>query len=443
MSDPHLTPGILQAVLRGDHPAGELVTTALRHLRQVCPDCRAAMEAAHHEHGLEGDSSAYGGAYERALARALDHTEQLRREKRTAARHLEKILQMPPEERLSRVQTSPETYRGTALAELLLEAAQETLADRPRETYAFAQLARATLQHCHPSLAVIETYVRALAHMANALRVMGKLSEADERFDHARFLLRTQEADDRLLQAELDHLEGSLRRDQRRLREAVDLLAQAISTYREEAMQVEEVRALLTLSSVLHEIGDPDRAIASVQTALAHLQSLDQPRLQLIARHNLIWYLQAAERYTEARDALVESRSMYRRFPDASIQRRLRWLEGRIAQGLGEVAEAEQALLEVRDGFLKEGMSYDAALAALDLAALYLQQQRSADVQRLAREIVPIFDAEDIHREALAALMLFQDAAQMEQLNLHFVRELAHYLQIARRNPTLTFRQPS
>ncbi|HYO16580.1 MAG TPA: hypothetical protein VE685_25560 [Thermoanaerobaculia bacterium] len=66
-----------------------------------------------------------------------------------------------------------------------------------------------------------------------------------------------------------------------------------------------------------------------------------------------------------------------------------------------------------------------------DLALLSVREGRVADVKRLAEEIFPIF-----RREAVAALMLFQEAARQEQLTVKAVRESAKYFHEARTDPT-------
>jgi hypothetical protein len=70
---------------------------------------------------------------------------------------------------------------------------------------------------------------------------------------------------------------------------------------------------------------------------------------------------------------------------------------------------------------------YDAAMVSLDLALLYLREGRSEDVKALAEEMLPIFQAQDVHREALAALLLFQDAARRDELTVAAVTDLAAY----------------
>jgi len=74
---------------------------------------------------------------------------------------------------------------------------------------------------------------------------------------------------------------------------------------------------------------------------------------------------------------------------------------------------------------------YDAAMTSLDLALLYLMEGRTGEVRRVAAEMHTLFDAQEIHREAAAALLLFQEAAERESLTA--------YLKRARENLELRF----
>jgi len=58
-----------------------------------------------------------------------------------------------------------------------------------------------------------------------------------------------------------------------------------------------------------------------------------------------------------------------------------------------------------------------------------------AEVQRLAEEMVAAFESQEVHREALAALRLFQEAARREEITESVVRDLFTYLASARSDP--------
>jgi len=86
---------------------------------------------------------------------------------------------------------------------------------------------------------------------------------------------------------------------------------------------------------------------------------------------------------------------------------------------------------------VRQGIGYDAAIVPLDLTRMYLKEGRTADVQRIAGEMVAIFEAQDVHREATATLLLFQDAARREEVTAGLIRELTLYLEAARVDPGL------
>jgi hypothetical protein len=103
-----------------------------------------------------------------------------------------------------------------------------------------------------------------------------------------------------------------------------------------------------------------------------------------------------------------------------------------IAAGLGRREEAREALAAVRREFLTRDMAYDAALVTLELATLSIKEGRIAEVKDLAGEIVEIFRTRDVHREALAALTVFQSAALLETATAELAREVAASLTRAR-----------
>jgi hypothetical protein len=99
--------------------------------------------------------------------------------------------------------------------------------------------------------------------------------------------------------------------------------------------------------------------------------------------------------------------------------------------------QAEEALREARDGFVERGIGFDGALASLDLATVYAKQGRTGELKHLAEEMVPVFESRDVHQEALAALLLFRQAAEAEEVTLGLLKRISDYLQRARRNPEL------
>ena len=95
----------------------------------------------------------------------------------------------------------------------------------------------------------------------------------------------------------------------------------------------------------------------------------------------------------------------------------------------------------MRRYFTTKGIAYDAALASLEVAVLYLEEDRTGEVKALAREMAPIFKAQGVHKEALASLRLFCEAASRGEATAELTRRVLEYLNKARQNPRLRFRE--
>lgn len=102
--------------------------------------------------------------------------------------------------------------------------------------------------------------------------------------------------------------------------------------------------------------------------------------------------------------------------------------EGNIAFGLGRLDEAEAAYREVQQEFLKHGVLYSVALVSLDLALLLSRQGRTGELKLLAAELTATFSAQEVHREANAALVLFQRACEEERVSAELIARLATLL---------------
>ena len=277
----------------------------------------------------------------------------------------------------------------------------------------------------------------AKVHLANALRVKGELKAADRAYgDGCHLLAQGGKGDpEEINEARVLGFGASLRRDQRRFGEALDLLAQALEVDKGELTP----HLLINKANLLRVMGELEGAVAALQDVEPYLDAVDDPRLALATRLNLVDYLSVLEIYDAASQRLPE---VWRLADDAAgeLDRiRLVWIQGRVAAETDQEDEGIKALEQVRQAFGARQMAYDSALATLELAALYLRLGRSEDVKSLAREMATIFESQEVHREALGALSLFRQAVEQERATLDLVERLARYLHRARYNPELRY----
>jgi tetratricopeptide (TPR) repeat protein len=234
-------------------------------------------------------------------------------------------------------------------------------------------------------------------------------------------------------------LEASLWIDLRQPSKALALLDQAA----EAAPQIGDFQARLLLqrSNALTLMGDTEGAIAAAEKAQSLLSPDAEPRLLCILRFNLMESLCEVGRAAEAAGLLDGLRALTVQIGNGLDSLRLRWLEAKIAAGVGRVPEAIEALSWVRAHFADKEIRYDEALASLDLAALYLEQGRTADVKLLVRQMEPVFRAEGVHAEAQNALTLFRRAVELETVTVELVRRIVAYLYRAKHCPELRFEE--
>ncbi|MEM7482377.1 MAG: hypothetical protein AAF481_14465 [Acidobacteriota bacterium] len=439
--DDHLTPELLDR-LAGVQSTGTTLPRLVTHLMKHCATCEMVYDAWNDKRIAEPAAS-YREAVERAVAAADAMTDRVKAQEAAAADRLRVLLALPPRRRLAAVRDVRSGFAGPALADLLIAKSRECLPGQPQESFDFACLAAAALRHAEPSSHAVDLYALANARIANAIRVQGRLPEAAEIFSPSRYLLDLGGSGDPLLAAELDELEGSLFRDQRRFEEAEERFRCAERAYQKEQSREAAARVLVTLESVYRELGEFDRAIRSCTSALHLLEDEEAPHLAFYARHNLAHALCAGGRYSEAQDLLAENRDLAQRYGDALTQLRITWAEGKVARGLGDLETAEALFSTAQQGFRRREVPYDTALVTLELADLYLQQGRTREVRPLAAELVQVFEEQQVNREAMAALLLFRDAVELERVSTVLVRQMATYLRRVQRDPSYAFQDAS
>jgi hypothetical protein len=142
--------------------------------------------------------------------------------------------------------------------------------------------------------------------------------------------------------------------------------------------------------------------------------------------------LRHLQRYAEAAEVLPKMREMAVPLGELN-QIRVLWLTARVAAGLERWEEAEAGFQQVRREFDARDLPYEAALASLDLAVLWLEAGRTGEVRELAVEMEKVFKEKKIAREALAAVILFGEAARREAATVELARRVMGEIEAARR----------
>ncbi len=408
-------------------PAPPSRPRGLAGLRQILPAGKPAVN--------------YNAIFERVFAEAVRHERSLAEERREAAALGAEIVAQPASRRRLLVRNS-RRFQTWSVCQCLIDRSHKLGFSDPQEGLDLAEVAteiadRLDTKHYGPTQ-VRDMKAAAWSQYANALRVVSDLRKAEEAFGIAEHFLAGGSGD-LLALARLFDLKASLRRAQRQFEDSVALLESAIGLYRKLCDPRREGAALIKLAYVKARQEDFAQAIALVQQGIELLDPVADRRLLTMARANLIDHLTDAGRYLEAQAMLSRARRAQLKDGDRLPLLRLRWVEGKIAAGLGQVDAAERAFVEARQGFIDHAVGYDAALVSLELAELYARQGRTAEMKRLAIEMLPIFRSRDVHREAIAALLVLRQAIEAEAATAAVIGDVRTFLRQARDNPRLRF----
>lgn len=271
-------------------------------------------------------------------------------------------------------------------------------------------------------------------HYGNALRVGEDYDGADRAFGRAwdRWHAGADTDPEPLPEWWLHSLEASLRRAQHRFPDALASLdrAQACCGQDREAMG----RILLKKEHILWQMGDFAAALQVFEEAAPLLEGGEDARLPAVLSHNRVDLLCRLERFQEAAELLPEARELAIEMANKLDLTRLQWIDAKCRAGLGRKEEAFGLLEDVCEDFAGLELPYDAALAALDLAALKLEAGLVAEVKWLAGGLHWIFRHKKIHREALVALRLFYDAALTGTATAALARQVAADIEKVRRS---------
>ncbi len=377
------------------------------------------------EQEIDSDRT-YDPVFNAAVETAGSHIDEFQREIQAARGLLDELATLSTPERSERVRTE-QRFHTLKLCHLLLEKSREAWFSEPSRVVELAELAtvvahRLDRQHYGEGL-IEDAKALAWAHLGNAYRISSDFRRAEEA------LLRAEDhhkrgGEDALTKAQILSFLASLRTSQGRVDSASKLLDEEIALYRDARDFHSKGKALIKKATVLGYAGNHRDAIRLIKKGLSQVNLLEEPRLLVAARHNLIWYLNESGHHEEALSVLQTTRVVYAELGDHAHLVRFRWLEGRIARDLDRFDQAEEALREARDGLIERGTGLDAAFATLDLATVYAKQGRVGELKRLASEIVPVFESRDVHREALAALLLFRQAALAEEVTLGLLERI-------------------
>jgi len=413
----HPKPEVLDGLIR-------LITESedrlLRHVR-VCAVCRDRLEAARRpDPGNQGSNvlawpvaaTEHGRAVDLALSGLRPRLQAAVRERAEAPFLLSELLDHRPERRELLVRNS-ERFQNLPLCRLLLQRGYRDTFNAPRQGERLGLLALGMVDSLDPSWygerMLADARARCWMVIGNARRVASDLQGAEEALRIAAGYLR-EGTGDPPEKAQLLTYKACLRRAQRRLDEAAGLFRRSVSIFLAAQDHQRAAESIAGLALTEQYRGEPEKAARLLKTSMSLLDAREEPELYLALCFNRLLFLVDIGRPLEARRLLERNPGLV--YPaDEARRLRLRWLEARIALGLGEWSRGVGLLIEVRKGYVRRENGYNAAMATLELAAVYGRLGRAWRAGLLAHRAGVLFQALGIEREILAAFLVLWRAA--------------------------------
>ncbi len=428
----HVTPEELRAAERMPLERKQEVVT---HLLQGCPECRARMGGFYRwDWSVEPEPPRDGDAYDRGIDGAFA---QFREKESALARSEDPLDRLQVHflwQSLALAALAP--LEGLPLCHALLDWSWSLRHDNPQGMIFLAELAAKTAAHLDPlrqgSPTVADARARAWGELANAYRVRDDFLEAERAFNKA-FRLLEEGTGDLALKARLFDLHASFFGTRRQFMLAFSTLDVVHTLHLQRGDAHLAGRALVTKALYAFYAGKTEWALAINREGLSMIDGSRDAGLVSNALHNQILFLIHDGHCVEARRFLFRNRLQALKGGRIN-ELKVRWLEGRISYGLGDLPGAEAAFQEVREGFEAEEKGFAVALSLLDLSLVWLRQGRAGEAEEAVAQATKVFFSLQVP-EVYSTVVVLKEALRLEKATVELAEDVVAWIRRWEINP--------
>jgi len=433
----------------------------LRFLRRdlnACPWCRRLLnlyapmlddsEPEPPEVSDDAELDAYDAVLDRVFSVAVRQAAVRAEDQAELARLMARLEERPYEGSLEIFDDLSEEVHGWAWLEAILAISFELRYRDPQQMRFLAWAAVDAAKHFgtaevnrgrYTLAQLTDLRIRALTELANAERLIHQYKDAENALCEVAELAE-QGSGDPLLVGRILDVHASLRMDERKLGDALDLLGHLHRHYSACGETHLAGRALIKKGIALHY---DDRLREAVETLCRGLAAIDperDPKLVATGQEALVHVLVDTGDYREARRLLLKA-GLRQALADEPLNLlKLRWVEGKIFVGTGKLQKAEGIFTEVQEEFRQRGREYDSVAVGLELAGVLLRQGgREVEVEELAEEALETLKDLPVSREALRAVRYLRDACRQRLATAETVRQVVSFLKRVEHQSGLRF----
>jgi len=403
----------LKRFITGEQSSGDARRT-VQHL-SFCSDCRDRADEISTGQALRLMDSwlspSYDEALDRAAERVVERLAGFAEDPRSTEGLLTELLGEAAPGRRHRI-VNDEKFHSLKLCQLLQSSSRKAWASAPSMALEMADLAVEVTQYLdtgrYGTVVVEDARALAWSYLGNAFRIGSDYRRAEQALEQA-WSHHVRAGEDAYTETELLVLTASLRRDQARYQEAVQLTDRAIALYREGQDSHLEGAALILKGLTLGQDGRSREAIPLLRMGLKHIDPQKDPRLVFAGRHNLIGFVSESGAPGKAFELLEKNRHLHQDLGRMDLAR-AQWLEGKIANELGRFAKAKIVLDGVRESFLDLQAGAEFFFVSLDLARVYSQSGSRSQAKEVLGELIPLGEGLGLSKGVFLARLLYEKA---------------------------------
>jgi len=358
----------------------KLAQKVLEHL-SGCSKCRQNLSLLPWENrvaAVQPHQEAYGPALDRAFQRFELRQAELERERIEAPLLVARLLGLTQEQRQILLNNS-QRFRTWGVLELLIRRGKEETFNDPYHAEELLKVAINISRHLSSSEygkeRIFDLQARTWGYIANAQRTQRNLQSSEEAFSEA-FAHLYRGTGDALEEAILIDLHASLKRNQGQAETSLRLLDRAKSIFTGLGETHQVCKVVVNASNAYRMTGDYEKAFSLLYQALRLINPDQDRRLMLYASNNLADLLASTGFFMRAQHELLRSHWLYQQFPEPRIQSGRRWIEAKIAHGLGD--QGSEVLLEqAHKGVTAAYNPYEAGFVTREWSLLKSSQRRT------------------------------------------------------------------
>ncbi len=361
-----------------------------------------------------------------------------------AARLLSPLLRSPLRFRNAAVARNPRAQTA-GVVRFLCAAANERHEKRPEFSLELTLCAYEIALALGPEASASKRFCMALSlrERANALRYLGRFTEALQALDSAEELFDETPAADPHDIAIVQYIRATVFVEIERLEEARLLSARAARVFRQYGDRPRELAALLAVAISLTFEGNVAEAVRVFEKVAAKARAYGDRNLLARALNDAGNAYLDLERFEDAESSLLQALVIFDELDVETEKARVTWALALVAVRRGDLATGVTRLDAARVELQQLKLVNDHALATLDWAWTRLAMGEIAGVADECKRIVMRFESERMMKSARMALAHLHEALAAGSATPTLVSEVRKYLELLPTRPDAPFIFPA